>query len=1563
MAGYRPADWHVLDLDKDPTPGDPHRVRQLARTLHDFADDVSDALRLIKGMASENETLEWAGKTAEVFQDEFADVPKNLKKLKRSYDLCGDALVDYWPKLERAQALADKALAKGREAQADLSSAKSRLSSADSWVTRATKESDKYKDDPTGSKAAEPPDEAKVRAATRDAQHAKSAQNTAQSDVDGAQSALDAAKKMAEDARKMREDAAGEAKRKIDEASDAGIQNRSWWEEVGDWFTDNWDSIVAVCKIVVAVVGVVAMIIGGPILGAIVLIAALVVLADTLYKYSKGQASLWDVGFAALDCIPGMKGLTTLGGLAKGMKSVGKLGLKGMAKGLGKGLRKGADDVVGKSKSAKGRCKNGDPIDMVSGEMLIEQTDVGLPGVLPVILRRTHLSTYHWGSWFGESWASTFDERLELDDDGALFATEDGMILCYPVPGPDRPVLPEAGPRWPLEWDADQPGALRVTDPGTGITRHFAPSTGAGERDSAFTLPLAALSDRNGNRVHFDRTPDGTPVAVRHSGGYHVHVDTADGRIVRLRLRNPADGPEGTTILSYGYDEAGDLTELHDSSGLPFTFTYDLLGRIGSWTDRIGSWYRFTYDDHDRVIRGEGADGVLDCTIAYDAEAHATHYTDSLSRTTSYRHNERRQLVSTTNARGESVHNEWDDTDRLVARTDALDHTFRYEYDDAGNLTRVTRPDGSATSAVFNEFHRPVVVTEEAGDEDGVAWRHSYDERGNRIATRNPTGAETHYTYDASGFLTGVTDALGNRRDAACDGVGLPVRLTNPLGSTTTVEHDAFGRITSVMDALGRVTRLGWTVEGRLAWRASGDEPAERFAWDGAGNLVTYTDPAGNTSSYTPTHFHLAAVRTRPNGSRYTFDYDTELNLTRVTNPQGATWDYVYDEANRVVAETDFNGRTLTYDVNAMGALVSLTNGAGETVSFGRDALGRTTSVRHDGHTTSLRYDSRGRLVEQTGPEVWLHRAYDTVGRLVAESVNGSTTTYRYDALGRRVERRTPSGTVSTWSYDAAGRPVGLESAGRMLGFDFDAAGREIARELGHGVTLGQSWDEAGRLTTQTLSLSPEQHPEGAETLLQHRTYVYRADGHLAELDELTTGTRRFDLDPVGRVTAVHARDWTETYAYDGVGNLSGAVTPVTAADDTHREFTGTLVRRCGRTRYERDAEGRVVRSVRRLLNGQKRVRTYTWNSLSQLVGIVTPGGARWHYLYDPTGRRVAKRRVSDDGAVVEETRFTWDGPRLAEQVTPGGHSITWDYAPGTHLPLTQIDRGPGGPGARGGPDGPDAGTRFHAVVTDLSGAPAELISEEGALVWQRRTTLWGLPLPGEDTAGASSGRSADTVDCPLRFPGQYADAETGWHYNHHRYYDPETGHYATPDPLGLGPASNDTAYVPNPYRWIDPLGLYRDTGNGQYAHDPDAPETAHNRKSEYPSGYRESTHDEMAKNWTLEGVEQGERPLDSGKNKIPRDQLTWFDGNGDIIWDPANPGSKPFSETVTYEHREAVVDHWNRDGRLTDRAARNDFYNEPDNMEAMEKSKNSRAGAMMEARYSQETGPNYSCS
>ncbi|WP_224317363.1 RHS repeat-associated core domain-containing protein [Streptomyces olivaceus] len=1370
MVGHRPSDWHVLDLDKDPTPGDPQRVRTLAKTLQDFADDVSEALRLVKGMAGESTLAEWAGKSAAVFKEEFSGVPKNLKKLEKSYGMCGDALADFWPKLERAQALADKALRKAREARDDLTTAQSKLSSADSWVTRASKEADKYKDDPTGSKSdGDKPDEAKVRAATRDAQHAKTAQTSAQSAVDDAQGALDAAKKMAEDARKMRDEAARDAKNKIDEASDAGIQNRSWWEDIGDWFTDNWDSIVAVCKVVVAVVGIIAMIIGGPILGAIVLVAALVVLADTLNKYSKGQASLWDVGLAALDCIPGMKGLTTLGGMAKGLKALGKTGLKGMAMGV-KGLGKGAAAL---SRQLKKLFCRTDPVDMATGEVVMSAVDVSLPGVLPFALERHHRSTLTSGQLLGPTWTSTLDQRLELEPTGVRFIAADGMVLHYPVPEPDMAVLPVAGPRWPLTWDGSPGGELVVHDTESELLLRFLPLPDA----RIGVLPLHGTADHNGNSITVRYGPDGVPTEMVHSGGYRLEVQCQQGRMSRLTL---SSHPEQPTLVRYEYDEQGNLVRIYNSTPQPLRFAYDDHHRITGWQDRNSVRYHYNYDVEGRCVGTRGAEGALNSDIAYERDRARTVFTDALGNSTVYDFNNWYQLITETDPLGGRTRRVWDEHDQLLAITDAVGSTTAYTYDRLGRTVGVTRPGGSRLLVERHSLGMPERITYA----DGTQWRQTFDEAGNRTSVVDPAGEVVHYTYDERGGLASITDQAGSMTEIECDSVGLPVRVSRALGETTLYRRDSFGRPVEIIAPDGAITRLEWTIEGRPTHHIDPLGSQWSWIWDGEGNCLQRTDAAGAVHRYEYGPFDALRSQTNPDGSRIEFNRDAELRLTEVISPLGLRWRYTHDAVGRLVEECDFDGRSVHYVYDVAGRLAAAVNAVGERVEYLRDELGRICEKVAGGARTTFTYDLSGRLIAASCPDVELSLERDPLGRILTETCDGRASRYAYDAVGRLVGRTTPSGAESRYEYDPVGRHVALKTGDHQVSFSYDSTGREVARSLAPDIVLSHSWDQAGNPMSQSLQ-SRGQHQ-------WERTFSYRADHHLTAIADDLSGASMFDLDRLGRITNVSKPSGQEEYVYDSVGNQLSARWAVPHEAAGEREYRGTRVVRAGRVRYEYDGAGRTVVRRVKTLSGKAAKWTYAWDADDRLVAATTPQGDRWRYRYDPLGRRVSKQRMTSEGEVREEVRFTWHDATLIEQSAiptgeiPETSVLTWDYRDGH--PLAQrirfTDR--------------EQQDRFYAFVTDTLGTPTELMDEVGETVWQADASLWGVP--GE--------RTIKSVDMPLRFPGQYQDPETGWHYNYQRHYDPAIGRYSSPDPLGLEPDPNHYSYVDNPHSWIDPLGL-----------------------------------------------------------------------------------------------------------------------------------------------------------
>ncbi|WP_020672063.1 DUF6531 domain-containing protein [Amycolatopsis nigrescens] len=1090
-------------------------------------------------------------------------------------------------------------------------------------------------------------------------------------------------------------------------------------------------------------------------------------------------------------------------------------------------LRDNASEPKDTAQEPVGRCGRKEPIDAATGEMFMVQTDVDLPGLLPLVLKRVHVSSYRAGRLFGPSWASTLDQRLEFDERGVCYAGPAGVILVYPTPAEDGDVLPAEGARWPLARTGE--GGYTITQPETGHTLHFPPAT-------AGTAPITAVTDRNGHRIDFEHDDTGTVTGVRHSGGYHVGVDTENGLVTSLRLRQPA--AEDITLVRFGYQDRR-LTAVTNSSGQPLRFHYDHAGRITRWDDRNGEWYGYQYDHTGRCVRTEGSGNVLTGTFEYDPDNRVTVETDSFGHVTTHHFDELHQLIRQVDPLGNETRYEWDGHDRLVAETDALGRTTRYDYDEAGNLTVITRPDGSQSLAECNDLRLPVSTI----DPDGSRWRREYDERGNLLALTNPAGATTRYTYDERGHLSSVTDALGHIRRVTTNEAGLPVAVTDPAGATSRYQRDRFGRVVTITDAMGGTTRLMWTIEGKLLSRTLPDGATERWSYDGQGNQVDHMAPHGALTRIETTHFDLPAAHTRPDGTRLEYSYDTELRLVGVRNQQGREWRYEYDAAGNLVGETDFNGRTIRYRNDAAGQLLERVNGLGEVTRFTRDTLGNIVERRSGDTVAGFEYDPAGRLLRAVNADADVRFQRDALGRVLSETLNGRRITSRYDELGRRTERRTPTGSVSNWEYDADRRPTAIHTGGRTLTFGYDQAGRETERVLDTGALLAQTWDANHRLTGQTLSAIAGAPGTGPARTVQQRRYHYQASGQLTAIEDDLAGPRRYDLDQTGRVTGVNGPGWSERYAYDAAGNLTMAEWPSRDGDELGpREHTGTLVQRAGNVRYQHDRQGRVVLRQKKRLSAKPDTWHYVWDADDRLVEVVTPDGTRWRYRYDAIGRRIAKQRVAPDGSVAEQVDFAWDGSVLAEQTHDGTRSTTWNYQPNSARPVTQVERGRR-------PDAPQewVDQRFYSIVTDLIGTPTELVDPAGEVAWKSQTTLWGRALT-ELTA---------TAGTPLRFPGQYHDPESGFHYNYYRHYDPATGHYASSDPLGLAPGPNPHAYVANPLRQLDALGL--DCGDA----DPDP-------EPEFPA-YLNQNHNGVGGHGIYHGIVDGEPNYVGISNDIER--------------------------------------------------------------------------------------------
>ena len=116
-----------------------------------------------------------------------------------------------------------------------------------------------------------------------------------------------------------------------------------------------------------------------------------------------------------------------------------------------------------------------------------------------------------------------------------------------------------------------------------------------------------------------------------------------------------------------------------------------------------------------------------------------------------------------------------------------------------------------------------------------------------------------------------------------------------------------------------------------------------------------------------------------------------------------------------------------------------------------------------------------------------------------------------------------------------------------------------------------------------------------------------------------------------------------------------------------------------------------------------------------------------------------------------------------------------------------------------------EIGQQAHYFYYDQVGIPSEMTEIHGNLLWFGNYTGWDrLKVETKVT---------DAAYQPFRIQNQYADRETGLHYNFFRDYEIEAGRFVHQDPIGLMGGTNFYQFSMNALGLIDPLGLSKKGG------------------------------------------------------------------------------------------------------------------------------------------------------
>ena len=841
-------------------------------------------------------------------------------------------------------------------------------------------------------------------------------------------------------------------------------------------------------------------------------------------------------------------------------------------------------------------CSGGSPFFVESGDFFLSHTDVAIPARgLPLRITRYYNSQDLYDGPFGLGWNMDYATRLvETESDGNEYAT----------------VRMGSGLR--IEFAANGDGSYSPPLGSHGIL--------VKNGDGSFTLNGRCGTCAIKATPVYQFNPDGSLSFIEDLNGNRVSVEYDDfGRISAVVDANDRS-------LSFAYGGNGKVETIQDFStpSRSWGYTYDTDKNLTSVTDPMGNTLQYDYDENHNLTKIIDPRGNEISSIAYGEQGQVEGYTQF----------------------GGAYNIEYDPVEQTTRKMDPAENSFSFEYDQYGNITNKLNP---ASHTLDLTWDADINVTGRTNSR-GVKTNYTYDDRGNvlsvvRDAVDGGLQITAGYQYDSRfDKVTKVTDPRNNITDLVYDENGNLIQHQAP-GGTSYYEYDEYGNITRVTDADGYITAMEYDMNGYLTRVYIPDtQPVVEtvFVPDQRGNILSRTDPNGNTIHYEYDPLDRLKKVRDPFENDTSFEYDQNGNVICIVDPKENETRFEYDDFNRLSRRIDAYGiagleRGTSYSYDTRGNLVSATDPLDHVTHYTYDELNRMfLASNHMNHEWRFAYDENGNLNQKTDP-------------------NGNITQYSYNALNRLASVTDAEGRVTEYTYDENGNLLTVVDANGHTAVtnSYDAENRLETTKDALDKTSSATYTSAGRIHTRTDAnvattyyvyealtgrLSKIQYAGGRE-----ETFAYDLAGNMLSISDNQTGaTVSFTYDELNRVASDTQLGQTISYAYDENGNR-----------------ISMTVSCLGDFEYAYDALNRLTT----ITNHLDQTTGYNYNANDFRTQVTYANGARTEYEYDDANRLEAIIHKRSDNTVIESFTYTYDyfNNRLSVQ-DHADSLITYDY-------------------------------------------------------------------------------------------------------------------------------------------------------------------------------------------------------------------------------------------------------------------------------------------------------------